>query len=461
MTSIRRQLLFWLLSGVVVLLIAAGACVYFAVRYVLIDKVDTELDDARRVVFNLHSRGDLAAGTFSNHFRPDSGRTPRRREDERWREFDLAEGSYFYQIRDPNTETFQKSPSLGERTIQRPETISNPRNSVSIRLDDGTLIRARVDYTGSAESSGVEIIVARDLTNIANRLNWLIAGITTVGLASAAAIAGLVTILLKRTLAPLHKLGERVEEIDASSLTARFDVDGMPVELLPIGKRLNHLMERLETSFERERRFSSDLAHELRTPIAELSAMAEAAVRFPHKVPANQHEEVLATSREMERIVESLLALARWEDGSSELEVQTIDLSQIVHECWEHYASNAAERNLDVRIDLPPDKKMETDPSLLRQILNNLFSNAADYTPLGGKVEIHANGSGLIVANTVEGLAAEDVPQLFDRFWRHDLSRTGGKHSGLGLSVAQSCAEVLSLKLSAELEDDVLRFRLG
>ena len=403
----------------------------------------------------------MTPGVFAERFRPESGRTPRRREDERWQQFDLTDGQFFYQVREPDGEVLLRSPSLTGRTIERPDTIPDPRSGVSFRLTDQTPIRARIDYTESAESGGVEIIVARDLTEISSTLTWFIAGITAIGLAAAAAIAGLVTILLKRTLAPLHKLGERVEEIDASSLTARFDVDEMPDELLPIGKRLNHLIERLETSFDRERRFSSDLAHELRTPIAELSAMAEAGVRFPDKIPADQYDEILATSREMERIVESLLALARWEDGSSELELQTIDLSVVARECWEPFARSAADRNLDVRLDLPPDRSLTTDPGLLRQILNNLFSNATEYAPAGGSVEIRANDGSLTVSNSVDGLAHEDMPQLFDRFWRRDPSRTGGKHSGLGLSVAQACAEVLSLKLTAELDKGVLRFSLA
>ena len=98
MTSIRRELLFWLLSGVVILLIAASTCAWFAVRYVLIDEVDTELEDTRRVVYNLHGRGDLTPGVFAERFRPGSGRTPRRSDDERWQQFDLTDGPAILRI---------------------------------------------------------------------------------------------------------------------------------------------------------------------------------------------------------------------------------------------------------------------------------------------------------------------------------------------------------------------------
>ena len=100
------------------------------------------------------------------------------------------------------------------------------------------------------------------------------------------------------------------------------------------------------------------------------------------------------------------------------------------------------------------------DPAMLSHILNNLFSNAADYTPDGGEISIAGIENGIEVSNTTSGFAAEDVAHLFDRYWRGDESRTDSGHAGLGLSLSKACADALGLSLIASYQEPRLSIRL-
>lgn len=464
MRSIRHRLLFWLLSGAFVVLLATGATTFFAIRYVLTDRIDGELQQSRKAVQSMFARNELAPGSFAQMDTDRGGRTPRLREDARWQAFDDPGGDLLYQVADRAGTILATSPSLGDRRMQGPSERPDPRQALQIRASDGTPVRARIDRARSP-SGEVEIIVARDLTAL-NRTLWVTASAILGAIVLAALIiTGVVETILRRVLAPLRRLGEQASDMDAERLGQRFEDQGMPQELEPIANRLNGLMARLERSFERERRFSSDVAHELRTPIAEISAMSEAALRFPDKVAPDQFEEMLATSRDMQRMVECLSQLARWEDGAVELNVEEIDLTDAVRQSWKNVDETARHRGLKVAFSLEERPTLSTDPALFLHILDNLFSNAAEYATEGGRVEIEgAMEPGgklcLCVKNSVDGLTAEDVGHLFDRFWRHEASRSERQHSGLGLALAQSCAHALSMELSASLEGGMLTFRL-
>ncbi|MEM1295474.1 MAG: ATP-binding protein [Verrucomicrobiota bacterium] len=463
MKSIRNQLLVWLLGIVAVFLVVAGGCVFFTVRYVLFDGVEGELQQARKVVYNLYREGELAPGAFT---RRDGGtnRRLRFRDEERWRQFDIEGGELLYQLREKEGDILLRSVSLGDRSIERPSDLPISRKSIDLTLDDGSRLRARVDYANPEGQT--EIIVARDITSISQTLTLVMGSIWGAGILAAVTIAGLTIVALKRGLAPLDELGQAATEVDAESLSTRFGREDLPSELLPICERLNGLMARLEGSFDRERRFSADLAHELRTPIAELTSMAEAAILLPDKVPDDQFEKMLTSARNMQRIVESLLDLARWEQGTSQVELKEVDVIQAVEECWEPSSQLAEEKALTVTFAISPGQILKTNPSLFRTILSNLFSNAARYAPSGGQVTIETiaredeSPAGLAVTNSVEGIKDEDLEHLFDRFWQHDPSRAEDGHSGLGLSVARACAETLSLKLDASLDEGSLTFNL-
>jgi two-component system sensor histidine kinase QseC len=229
----------------------------------------------------------------------------------------------------------------------------------------------------------------------------------------------------------------------------------LPGELAPIAARLNELLARLEDSFERERRFSSDVAHEFRTPVAELRSLAELAIKLPDTRAADADHETLAIALHLESILTRLLALARGEHGGLPVARERVELAALVRDVCESFREKAAARELDLKVNVPADAQAETDPVLLRSILRNLVDNAVAYAPRGGAVEVEAAADNgrltLRIVNTTDDLEERDLPHLFERFWRKDAARTGDGHTGLGLSLARVFAEGIGCELSATL----------
>jgi len=231
----------------------------------------------------------------------------------------------------------------------------------------------------------------------------------------------------------------------------------LPGELAPISARLNDLLRRLEISFTRERQFSDDLAHELRTPIAELRSLAELALKWPDTRGRETDSGVLAIALQMESIVNRLLAISRCECGQAPVEKQLIQLSEFVAAVCQPLRSGAADHKLSIETDIPPDLVIHTDKVLLQSIVSNLLENAVEYSAPGA-VQICANSRdgwfALHVSNPVAGLTPEDTSHLFERFWRKDAARAGDGHAGLGLALARALATGLGCTLVGELNSD-------
>jgi two-component system sensor histidine kinase QseC len=301
----------------------------------------------------------------------------------------------------------------------------------------------------------VELVVASDREDLDETLLQLIGLAAGCGVLLLGTTLWVVPRMLQRGLQPLDRLGEQAAHIDAGSLAARFPVDDLPEELRPIGGRLNDLLARLEQSFERERRFSADLAHELRTPIAELRSLAECALKWPESRDAATDGEVLAIARHMEMLTTSMLALTRGQPGQLTGATESVAIAPLVDEIWRTFAPRAEARKLRVKFTLVP-VSVAADPVLLRSILSNLFDNAVDYTPAGGELSINVerqeHGVVVRVANLAANLEADDAARLFDPFWRKEAARSGGQHVGLGLSLARTFAVAMGWTLSATLD---------
>jgi two-component system sensor histidine kinase QseC len=286
-----------------------------------------------------------------------------------------------------------------------------------------------------------------------------------VGATLAIATVAAVSVMVRRGLRPLATLARHAEKIDASSLQLRFPTENIPSELLPIAQRLNDLLARLEASFARERRFSADVAHELRTPIAELRALAEVALKWPDDVNQTALKEALQIALQMESIANGLMALARLEGSLHSVQPERVSLGAIVAEAYQPLAAKARAKQLAVEFAVPEATCWFTDRAMLRSILSNLLFNAVEHTAPGTSVttRIEKNGAGerLLISNPSNGLAPEDVPHLFERFWQKDAARSSPDHSGLGLALARAYAQALGLKLEAELNHMQIIFSLS
>ncbi len=374
---------------------------------------------------------------------------------------------YYFELRDHAGNLVTRSISLGQDRLEVPAgpvdespdfwnlTLPNGRDGRGVRF----LFRPKADSGKVVTAVTAALVVAVDCEDLDEVLGGLFAAVAGIGLLLLAAVFFVVPRVLRRGLGPVSELGDQAARIDADSLTSRFDAAGLPVELRPIGERLNDLLARLETSFDRERRFSADLAHELRTPLAELRSLAECALKWPDTRDAATDRDTLAIALQMEALVTRLLTLARGERGQLATNAEAVELAAFVAAAWQPFAARATGRSLRINLQVPAGT-VAADPVLLRSILANLFDNAVDYAPAGAEISVTGEGGGLCVANPAGNLAAGDVTRLFERFWRKEEARSGGQHAGLGLSLARVFATAMGWRLAAVLTDGQLAFHL-
>jgi len=458
MKSIRRHLVLRLLIGMVVLLGLTSVALYWYSRAFLIAEFDAGLrSKALALVTLTEERAGKIELNFADEFMP---------------EFERGERPDYFQVWLAGGKTLERSRSLkGADLPRRTGTVVHPVYW-DLQLPDGREGRAvgiqfaaqrgdrpaGVTYSSAAGSGAdVTVVVAHGRAGLAHTLAVFLIALKLFGLVLLAAIAGLVMIVVPRGLASLGALGERAALINASSLQERFDTDGMPQELRPICGRLNDLLARLEDAFQRERRISADIAHELRTPLAELRTLTEVALKWPEdeKGTTAAFENVLAIVAKMESMMTALLALARSEEGKVPVRHEPVNVAKLVADTWSPLDKAAKLKRLDFSVKIAPTLNLHSDPTLLRHVLSNLFSNAVEYAPPGGSLRIEATSGGadfqLSVQNSTDHLQPHDLPHLFERFWRKDAARTSVGHGGLGLTVAQSIAGVLGMDLTAEM----------
>jgi heavy metal sensor kinase len=253
--------------------------------------------------------------------------------------------------------------------------------------------------------------------------------------------------IAQRALEPVDQIITEVREItDGRSLHRRLAVPMVRDELGRLAETLNQMMTRLERSFAALRRFTADASHELKTPLTVVRAGVERAITRPD-VPQETLaalEETLQEVNRMTELLDSLLTLARADEGRAELHREPVDLRAIVAEAGETGDLLADHAGVAIEIRTPPQPLvLAVDRSRVRQLLLNLIENAVKYTPRGGNVSVQLGASDgevrLTVADSGIGIAPGDLPHVFDRFWRADSARTRtGERPGAGLGLAIS-----------------------
>ena len=469
MKSIRRDLTIRLLAITLMLAAAAGAGLFGFVRARLMAEFDGALlAEARSVSAVVVTTAD---GRLELDYVP-SG-SP-----------DLGRAAYF-EVRRLDGTAFRRSPSLDNHDLPPVDAPSgvpqfrdvalpggNPGRGVAFRFrphpdpDEGPSSAPRSAPLNAAAVPELIIVLAADRTGLDSTLRVLGSSmlLAAAGLCLGTTLAVIWTI--RRGLRPLVRLADEADQIRGNSLHQRFSTHSLPLELRPIGRRLNELLARLQQAFGRERRFTADAAHELRTPIAELRSLAEVALRWPEDAsPVQNYQDVLEIARHMESLVSTLLDLARCTAGATRISAETIHLSELVAQAWRSHEALASSRELGVRFDLAPNTIVRSDRVLLLGIVGNLLGNAAAHATRGGRVECRVRSDGdfveLSILNTSEGLRTEDLPRLFEPFWRKDAARSGGSHVGLGLALVAAYAPIVGAEIHADLDAAGNLFRVN
>jgi signal transduction histidine kinase len=245
---------------------------------------------------------------------------------------------------------------------------------------------------------------------------------------------------------------DEVEAItDGRSLHRRLAAPVTRDEVSRLIMTLNLMLARLENSFAALRRFTADASHELKTPLTVLRAGLERAMAHPElpQEVLGVLEETLVEQKHMTELVDSLLTLARADEGRAPLVLERVDVGDILNEISETASILGEQAGVDVTVRMPNRRQpMSVDRNRIRQLLMNLLTNAIKYTPAGGKVLVESvikRDEVLIkVADTGIGISPGELPQVFDRFWRSDPARRRSSQrsgTGLGLAICKWIAE--------------------
>ena len=266
-----------------------------------------------------------------------------------------------------------------------------------------------------------------------------------------------VWIAINRNLKPLKALEQEVQSISVSNMSP-VTVPAV-TEIAGVARTLNSMVGDLKEAFERERRFTSNVAHELRTPISEMRSLAEVALKYGTDMDEQDrknYEDILASAKEMQKTVINLLTLARCDSGYLQPKKTRVEIVPLIDSIWKELSSVAETKRIKTKNDLPSDLSVFTDEELLKLILQNLFCNAVIHAVEDGVIEWNANTNNgdfvFSISNSVEGISSDDLSNIFEPFWRKDEARTSGDgHSGLGLSLVKTLSDMLGFSVDARL----------
>ena len=252
--------------------------------------------------------------------------------------------------------------------------------------------------------------------------------------------------LVSRSLKPIASISNATVKISAGDLSQRIDVAEAESELGQLATVLNSTFARLETAFAQQKQFASDAAHELRTPVTVILTQTQTALNRERDAASYKQavEACQRAAQRMRKLIESLLALARFDAGQEVLRRTDFDFSETIADCAELVQPLADERAVKISVDIEP-VKISGDAERLAQVVTNLLTNAIQYNQPAGEVRVQlASQNGLAVltvTDTGQGIAPADLPRVFGRFYRADQSRTGAGNAGLGLAITKAIIE--------------------
>ena len=432
---VRTRLALWylvLLAGILAMFIVGSASyLFFNLRRELDSYLAERIEDIEQVL-SLGPDGRLEVGHMAARQDPDRPR------------------EIYLEIRDLDGRILYRNDQLGETQLGGPPLPDEGRYTYSPRsakLPNGQRIRlaSRVDFV-----EGHPVLIRLGTSeeplwhNFSNSTGALLAAFPL-----ALLIAGFVAFsLAKRSLAPIGAMARRAEQITAESLSARLPVENPDDELGHLARVFNDTLARLESSFERLRRFTADASHELRTPLTAIRSVGEVGLQQDGDV--HHYREIIGSMLEeanrLALMVENLLTISRADAGHFQLERSPLRLLDLASEATALLADLADEKNQSLTVEGDHSATVLADRLILRHAVMNVIDNSVKYSPVGTPIRVRVERTNsqciLDVIDKGPGIPAEDREKIFDRFYRLDKARSreaGG--AGLGLSIARWAAE--------------------
>ncbi|HEX6534916.1 MAG TPA: PAS domain-containing sensor histidine kinase [Gemmatimonadaceae bacterium] len=350
------------------------------------------------------------------------------------------------------SDAVQHGLSEDDRATLQTAAIVAPAGGMGQLFDLGNKRLLLVAVSSGDPSSAISRVVAAASTRASEvAVRELIGTMVVIAPLLLIASVGLAYAIAGRAFQPVDRMINELQAItDGRSLHRRLPVDRGGDELGRLAVTLNEMIERLEKSFSALRRFTADASHELKTPLAVLRADVERAMSAQstraEKMVAL--EEALQETTRMADLVDSLLTLARADEGRFELHRERVALEPVVRDVFETATILGEAAGITVSMPEPAHVVALGDRARLRQLFLNLVTNAIKYTPRGGSVEValtlHDRTASFSVRDTGMGISAADLPHIFERFYRADRARSRSPERGgvgLGLAISQWIAE--------------------
>ncbi|MDD5434035.1 MAG: ATP-binding protein [Nitrospira sp.] len=444
--SIKLKLFTWFLVIFSFILTGLGVFLYFELKNFVMAQVDHQLNASLQTIADVmlieESHGQLQM--------------------ELWELANVQRGEYaeklsghYYQITSPTGEVLSRSPSLWLANITLPiakgsevshfETITGPKN-IPLRITSQTMNFSLGPLTlqmGDALDDTSEI-----LENFRNIIIFTLPVVSII-----AGFGGL--LITSKTLRPLKTFSSKIGQITEENLSDRVDENGLDNELQPLAVSFNKMLGRIEEAFARQRQFLSDASHELRTPTSIIKSYCD--VTLGKERTAADYRNALSkvgdSVNRMCDLINRILVISRLDTTTMQIRPARVNLNLILKDVIKLLDATAANKETTINFT-EKSVIVNCDREAITEVLTNLTENAIKYNKQGGSINIDISEDNNWVITTVEdtgiGIPSEEIPKIFDRFYRVDTSRGQTTGSGLGLAIVKGIIEAHGGKIEVE-----------
>ena len=455
MTSIRGRLLVTMLLGLLVVLLIGGVALDAVVRRKLTDQFDEALLMQATTLSTavVLDHGDLEFESAGSTNLPAYYRIT------------LMDGQTFSGAGEVMAEGGLRRPTAAGQTVWQEVELPGDGDGMAVSL----AVAPREEAQGAAEYDApasrqqlVVVTVVEPMGELQRSIAIVQTSIVVTGLVVLALAGGVVWWGVRRALSPLDRLAAGLARIKSDTVEPVDRPGVLMSELSPVYDALDHLLARMRSALERERRFTDAAAHELRTPLAELRTIADVARRWPEPERlGNTVKQTGIIASRMQGLIEALLLLGR---NPREIEAQShepVNIAGFTDEEVQRHLGAVQDKSIDLRLDVDPLSTWMLPEPVAALIVGNLVANAVEYTPQGGVIAVRLSGDTLTLTNGPVELTRAQMSLLFEPFWRSDASRSDATHHGLGLALVQHGCASCGLSCKAELNNQQLTFTIS
>ena len=388
-------------------------------------------------------------------------------------EFSTTEDPEYFQLWLNSHEVLERSTSLkllasdadlpvtdfrSTRNVYKDITLPDGRNGRMLSVNFYPQTDTAIAQSDSADSNIplITLAIAKERVSLDKTIRDFLLIFTVIVILFTIIAAATIWQTVMKGLQPLKNMQRKMSLLAIDNLSERLEFPNPPKELEETIYQFNRMLERLENSFDRQKQFTAEIAHELRTPISQMRSLTEQAIK--NGQGTTPYKDILDSTMQMEMTVSNLMALAQCEKGNIILEPQVIKLARKMDACWSKYKAMAAKRSINYVNNITDEFKIISSSDELDIIFNNLISNAINYSVSGSDVTTYCRTENdilcICITNKPQNMSSEEINKIFDRSWQKNNPDSPTRINGLGLALVKSYADLLNLRIKTALSED-------